>query len=58
MIYKLLTQVSIAEIFATTGWQAHSARGMISGALKKKLGLPITCEKGDERGTVHRLNAA
>jgi hypothetical protein len=30
---------------------------MISGALKKKLGLPVTSEKVDGRGTVHRLNA-
>jgi hypothetical protein len=33
---------SIAEIVEATGWQAHTARGAISGALKKKLGLPIT----------------
>jgi hypothetical protein len=48
---------SIAEIVAATGWQAHSARGMISGALKKRLGLPVTSEKVEGRGTVHRLNA-
>ena len=49
---------SIAEIVVATGWQAHSARGMISGVLKKKLGLPVTSEKVDGRGTVHRLNAS
>jgi hypothetical protein len=49
---------SIAEIVAATGWQAHSVRGMISGALKKKLGLPITSEKVDGRGTVHRLHGS
>jgi hypothetical protein len=49
---------SIAEIVAATGWQAHSVRGMISGALKKKLGLPITSEKVDGRGTVHRLHCS
>ncbi len=46
---------SIAEIVEATGWQAHSARGMISGALKKKLGLAITSAKEDGRGTVHRI---
>jgi hypothetical protein len=31
---------------------------MISGALKKKLGLPIASEKVDGRGTVYKLDAA
>ncbi|MCS5603722.1 MAG: DUF3489 domain-containing protein [Paracoccus sp.] len=47
---------SIAEIVAATGWLAHSVRGMISGALKKKLGLPITSEKMEGRGVVHKLS--
>ncbi|WP_411957173.1 DUF3489 domain-containing protein [Paracoccus homiensis] len=46
---------SVAEIVAATGWLAHSVRGMISGALKKKLGLPILSEKVEGRGTVHRI---
>ncbi|MGY6633205.1 MAG: DUF3489 domain-containing protein [Alkalilacustris sp.] len=44
---------SIAEIVEATSWQAHTARGMISGALKKKLGLRITCAAEEGRGTVH-----
>jgi len=48
---------SIAEIVEATGWQAHSARGLISGGLKKKLGLPVTSEKIDGRGTVYKLDA-
>ena len=48
---------SIAEIMAETGWMAHSARGMISGALKKKLGLPIASEKVAGRGSVYRLTS-
>ena len=47
---------SIAEIVEATGWQAHSARGMISGALKKKLGLPVTSEKVEGRGTVYKFD--
>lgn len=47
---------TIAEIVAATGWQAHSARGMVSGALKKKLGLPVTSQKVEGRGTVHRIS--
>jgi hypothetical protein len=46
---------SIAEIVEATGWMAHSARGMISGALRKKLGLSITSEKVEGRGTVYRI---
>jgi len=46
---------SIAEIVEATGWLAHSARGLISGGLKKKLGLPITAEKLGSRGTVYRV---
>ena len=49
---------SITEIVEATSWQAHTARGAISGALKKKLGLPITSEKHPERGTVYKLDAA
>jgi hypothetical protein len=49
---------SISEIVDATGWLPHSARGMISGALKKKLNLPIASEKVHGRGTVHRLGVA
>lgn len=49
---------SIAEIVDATGWLAHSARGLISGGLKKKLNLPITSEKVAGRGTVYKLEAA
>ena len=46
---------TVAEIVAATSWQAHTARGAISGALKKKLGLPITAEKVEGRGMVYRI---
>jgi hypothetical protein len=46
---------SIPEIVEATGWLAHTVRGTISGALKKRLGLPITAKKVEGRGTVHRL---
>ena len=45
---------SIGEIVEATSWQAHTARGVISGVLKKKLGLTITSEKQAGRGTVYR----
>lgn len=46
---------TIDEIVAATGWQAHSARGAMSGVLKKKLGLTITSEKVEGRGRVYAL---
>jgi hypothetical protein len=46
---------TIAEIVVATGWLAHSARGLISGGLKKKRNLPVTAEKVEGRGTVYRI---
>jgi hypothetical protein len=46
---------TIAEIVTATAWQAHSARGMISGVLKKKLGLVVGSTKEDGRGAVYRI---
>jgi hypothetical protein len=46
---------SIAEIVEATGWLAHSVRGLISGGLKKKLGLPVTSEKVEGRGMVYKV---
>ena len=48
---------TIAEIVEATSWQAHTARGTISGALKKKLGLRIASEKVEGRGRVYKLPA-
>ncbi len=46
---------TIDEITAATGWQAYTARGAMSGALKKKLGLTITSEKAEGRGRTYRI---
>jgi hypothetical protein len=46
---------TIAEIVTATGWQSHTVRGAISGALKKRLGLNIVSEKSDTRGRVYRI---
>lgn len=46
---------TIDEIVAATGWQAHTVRGAMSGALKKKLGLTITSEKVDGRGRCYAI---
>lgn len=45
---------SINDLMNATGWQAHSVRGAISGAIKKKQGLAVTSEvSGDRR--VYRI---
>lgn len=49
---------TIDEIVAATGWQPHTVRGAIAGALKKKLGLDVTSEKVDGRGRVYKLPPA
>jgi predicted nucleic acid-binding Zn ribbon protein len=38
---------TLAEMMSATKWQAHSIRGAMSGALKKKAGLVITSDKAD-----------
>lgn len=48
---------TVVEMVEATGWLAHTVRGSISGALKKKLGLPIAAEKVEGRGAVYRILA-
>ena len=44
------------EIIAATGWLAHTARGAMSGALRKKMGLVVMSAKEGDRGRVYRIN--
>jgi hypothetical protein len=47
---------TIDEVAAAMGWQRRTVRGLISGALKKKLGLQVISEK-TERGRLYRIAA-
>ena len=47
---------TIDEIVAATGWQPHTVRGAIAGALKKKLGLEVISEKVEGRGRIYKLS--
>jgi hypothetical protein len=41
---------TVEQIAAATGWQHHTIRGAISGALKKKLGLAVEATRTREVG--------
>jgi hypothetical protein len=46
--------LALEDMMAATGWQAHSVRGAMSGALKKNQGLVIESEKA-AAGRVYRI---
>jgi len=46
------------EIAEATKWQKHTIRGVISGALKKKLGLEVTSEKDAQGRRIYRVKEA
>lgn len=46
---------SIEEIMVALDWAAHTIRGAMAGALKKKLGLEVTSEKVEGRGRVYAI---
>jgi hypothetical protein len=49
---------TIEEMAAATGWQTHTVRGVMSGALATKFGLRIVSEKVEGRGRVYRIKDA
>lgn len=46
-----------AQLMNVTGWQSHSVRGVLSGVLKRKLGLPVDSTVEPGRGRVYRIGA-
>lgn len=49
---------SINEIVEATGWAQHSARGMISGGLKKKLGFDVATTSDEQRGRIYHIRGS
>jgi hypothetical protein len=46
---------TIDDVAKAFGWQPHTVRGALYGALKKKLDLNVTSEKVEGRGRVYRI---
>ena len=36
---------SMPQLMTLTGWQSHTVRGMLSGSLRKRLGLNVQCQR-------------
>ena len=46
---------TLAEMTKATGWQSHSVRGFLSGALRKKMGLKVKSGKRDNGERVYSI---
>jgi hypothetical protein len=46
----------IEDVMRATGWQRHTVRGVISGAIKKRLGLEVGSATRDGK-RVYRISA-
>jgi hypothetical protein len=49
---------SMEELIAETGWQAHSVRGFLSAAVKKKLALDLVSESGKDGVRRYRIHGS
>ena len=45
---------TLLELMEATGWQRHSVHGTLSGTIKKKRGLPLITEYGNQ-GRSYRI---
>jgi len=58
-VLELLRQsegATLKDLMSTTGWQAHSVRGFISGSLAKKMGLKVESFKSPEGDRAYRVS--
>lgn len=46
---------TVNQVMESTGWLAHTVRGAISGAIKKKLGLNVVSEKSPSGERAYRI---
>ncbi len=60
VLIELLTRAegaTLPQMTEATGWQVHTVRGAMAGALKKKLGLEITSEKQTGADRIYRITS-
>ncbi len=58
VLIELLTRAegaTLPQMTDATGWQVHTVRGAMAGALKKKLSLEITAEKQTGADRIYRI---
>ena len=46
---------TLQEIMKATGWQAHTVRGFVSGALIKKQGLKVESFRSEDKERTYRI---
>ena len=46
---------TLAEVMDSTGWQAHSVRGFISGTIAKKMARQVTSTQRDDGQRVYSV---
>jgi len=47
-LLKRADGATLKDLMKATGWQAHSVRGFLSGAVCKKMGLTVASTKGED----------
>ena len=55
VVVKRPKGATLGDMMQATGWQKHSVRGFLSGALRKKLGLTIGSNKQDDGQRVYTI---
>ena len=48
MLLKRPGGVTAKDLMKATGWQPHSVRGFLSGAVGKNMGLAVASTKGED----------
>jgi hypothetical protein len=49
---------TVEQMMSLTGWQPHSVRGVISGVLRKRLGLNVSSEVQESGARIYRIVGA